>query len=167
MSYTYFNVESAASRYLYVPSPMNERAFLILKKDSERDIEIPAGDYTVLDTAEDIAQSEKKVMNIVSLLNNRRNLMDLGSGTQIRTQYQIITESDDENRAQIMFFALGDVGVSIENALLRIDSDEIRDFCEGFCDSASDSSKGPRYTQSELAAADAARHRVSDSRPSV
>ena len=119
-----FNAESRISKYSYVPSPVNERAFLILKKDENIEMERPVGEYTVLDKEEDAKLSEKKVMNLISLLNGRKRLMDLGHETQSRTLYQILTKSDDENKAKVLFYKLERQGVSKENALFRIEYDQ-------------------------------------------
>ena len=119
-----FNAESRISKYSYVPSPVNEKAFLILKKDENIEMERPVGDYTVLDKEEDVALSEKKVMNLIALLNGRKRLMDLGHETKSRTLYQILTKSDEENKAKVLFYKLEGQGVSKENALFRIEYDQ-------------------------------------------
>lgn len=118
-----FNAESKPAIYGYVPSPVNERAFLIVRKD-EDDKERPVGDYTVLDREEDLSLTEKKVMNLVSLLNGRKKLMQLGHETQSRILYHILKEKDDENKAQVLFYKLEQQGVSKENALFRIEYDQ-------------------------------------------
>ncbi len=120
-----FNAEAAAPRYGYEPSPVNPRAFLIhkLSEDGHR-APIVVGDYTILDAGEDIAFAEKKVMNLISLLNGRKNLVQLGHETGTRVLYKIVTESDDEGKARVVFYNLGKEGVSVENAMFRIEKDE-------------------------------------------
>ncbi len=120
-----FNAEASAPRYSYRRSPVNPRAFLIekLAEDPSRSAAV-VGDYTVLDAHEDMAFSEKKVMNLISLLNGRKNLMDLGHATGTRVLYKIVTEKDDEGKARVVFYNLGKEGVSVENALFRIEKDE-------------------------------------------
>ena len=117
-----FNTEGAAPLYAYERSPVNERAFLIVKK--EETAERPVGDYTVLDKEEDISLAEKKVMNLVSLLNGRKRLMELGHETQSRILYQIVSEKDEENKTKVLFYQLGREGVSKENALFRLEAEE-------------------------------------------
>ena len=118
-----FNAESKESRYAYVPSPVQERAFMIVRAHGQKQ-PTPVGDYTVLDPAEDPKLSEKKVMNLVSLLNGRKRLMDLGHETKTRVLYKIVSERDEENKAKVLFYNLGESGVSVENALFRIEADE-------------------------------------------
>ena len=125
MTYNQFNSEAAAPRYSYSRSPVHPRGFMILKHP-DNDGREPAvvGDYTVLDSHEDLGLSEKKVMNIVSLLNGRKALMQLGHETGTRVLYNIVTEQDDDGKARVVFYNLGQEGVSIENALFRIEKDE-------------------------------------------
>lgn len=85
---------------------------------------VAVGDYTVLDKAEDPLLSEKKVINLVSLMNGRKNLMDLGHETKSRVLYNIVSECDDDGKARVIFYHLGPQGVSVENALFRIEKDE-------------------------------------------
>lgn len=115
-----FNAEAKTARYGYMPSPVHPRAFQILKY-CESDPR-PVGDYTVLDSKEDLGLSEKKVMNIVSLLNGRKHLMELGHETGTRVLYHIVSECDDDGKSRILFYQLGKEGVSIENALFRMEA---------------------------------------------
>jgi len=117
-----FNSESAVPLYGYERSPVNERAFLIVKKEDQNPVLV--GDYTVLDKEEDIALAEKKVMNLVSLLNGRKRLMELGHETKSRVLYQIVSERDEENKTKVLFYHLGREGVSKENALFRLEAKE-------------------------------------------
>jgi hypothetical protein len=115
-----FNAEAKTPRYGYMPSPVHPRAFQILKYN-ESDLQ-PVGDYTVLDSSEDLSFSEKKVMNLVSLLNGRKHLMQLGHETGTRILYNIVSECDDDGKSRVLFYQLGKEGVSIENALLRMEA---------------------------------------------
>ena len=63
-------------------------------------------------------------MNLIALLNARKRLMDLGHETKSRTLYQILTKSDEENNAKVLFYKLEGQGVSKENALFRIEYDQ-------------------------------------------
>lgn len=123
-----FNVEGAIGQFAYERSPVNQRAFLILKKQNSVKDPIPVGDYTVLDKDEDIALAEKKVTNLVSLLNGRKRLMDLGHETKSRILYHIVSEKDDDNKMKVLFYKLGQQGVSTENALFRLESEEAKNY---------------------------------------
>lgn len=119
-----FNTESAPAKYSYQRSPVNDRAFLIVKKQEGARDAIPVGDYTVLDKEEEISLAEKKLMNLVSLLNGRKRLMQLGHETKSRILYHIVSEKDEENKMKVLFYKLGQQGVSKENALFRLESTE-------------------------------------------
>lgn len=123
-----FNTEGSVGKYGFQRSPVNERAFLIVKKQEEAKEAIPVGDYTVLDKEEDIALAEKKVTNLVSLLNGRKRLMELGHETNSRILYNVVSEKDDEDKMKVMFYELGQQGVSKENALFRLESDEAKNY---------------------------------------
>jgi hypothetical protein len=118
-----FNTQSSNVRYSFCPSPVHDRAFLILKGDGGGNPDI-VGDYTVLDVGEDKSLSEKKVMNLISLLNGRKNVMPLGSETRARVLYRIVTDADDDGRSHVLFYHLGNEGVSVENALFRLKKEE-------------------------------------------
>jgi hypothetical protein len=77
----------------------------------------------VLDGLEDPSLSEKKVINIVSVLNGRTKLLQLGEETKARMLYRVVTDHDDDGRQNVIFYHLGQEGVSIENALLRIEQE--------------------------------------------
>lgn len=120
-----FNSEASTPRYAYRRSPVHPRGFMILKYREDLNAEpLVVGDYTVLDPREDFALSERKVINLISLLNGRRHLMELGHETNSRVLYHIVTECDDDGKARVIFYHLGKEGVSEENALLRIEKDE-------------------------------------------
>lgn len=121
-----FNSEATTPRYTYRRSPVHPRGFMILKYANDMgDEPVPVGDYTVLDTGEDPGLSERKVMNLVSLLNGRKNLMQLGHETNSRVLYHVVSERDDDNMARVMFYHLGREGVSVENALFRMEADDV------------------------------------------
>lgn len=119
-----FNAESRAPLYAYQRSPVNSRAFLIVKKDEVAAEPVPVGDYTVLDKEEDLGLAEKKVMNLISLLNGRKRLMQLGHETNSRILYNVVSECDEENKTKVLFYKLAERGVSIENALFRLEAEE-------------------------------------------
>lgn len=119
-----FNTESQIPKYGYERSPVNERAFMIVKKEEETADPKPVGDYTVLDKEEDIKLSEHKVMNLVSLLNGRKRLVEYGHELKGRILYHIVSECDEENKMKVLFYKLEKEGVSKENALFRMESTE-------------------------------------------
>lgn len=123
-----FNTESKAPLYAYQRSPVNERAFLIVKNQEQVSDAVPVGDYTILDKEEDIALAEKKVMNLISLLNGRKRLIELGHETKSRILYHLVSEKDEDNKMKVLFYKLEEKGVSKENALFRLESEEAKNY---------------------------------------
>ena len=122
MATNHFNMPSAGPRYVYARSPVQARAFQILKHTGGA--ARPVGEYTVLDLNEDSALSEKKVMNLISLLNGRSDLIALGGETHARVLYRVLSENDEDGKVRVLFYHLGNEGVSTENALFRLERGE-------------------------------------------
>lgn len=78
------------------------------------------GAYTILSEDEPLALAEKKVMNLITLLNGRDNLINLGEQTGTLTLYQPKTNPEEGGYQEILFHELGLRGVSQENALLTL-----------------------------------------------
>lgn len=113
-----FNEQARPVRYSYMRSPVHPRAFQILKQAQ------PVGDYMVLDTAEDLLLAEKKVMNIISALNGRSKLLQLGEETKSRQLFQLINDGANGERIKVMFYQYTGKGCSRENALFMLERDQ-------------------------------------------
>lgn len=125
MKPTDFNETSQISRYSYTRSPVDPRAFLILRKDEEAAGPRPVGDYTVLDREEDIDFAEKKVMNFIASLNGKEEkVIDLSTQSDSTLHFRVLSEKDEENMSKLMFYKQSGKGVSAENALVRVEYDE-------------------------------------------
>jgi hypothetical protein len=120
-----FNTPSAGARYFFTRSPVSARSFQILKYPYGMSGDpLPVGDYTVLDPSEDDILTEKKVLNMVSLLNGVSDLIPLGAETQSRVLFRVLSECDSDGKVRVLFYHLGHQGVSVENALFRLDRGE-------------------------------------------
>lgn len=108
--------------FTYRPSPVYDRSFLIFEKSSDGNLN-PVGDYTVLDAQEDRSLSEKKVMNLLTLLNGGEELLNLGTETKSRLLFQRKPKADDSSKTEIVFFTYNGHGVSKENAILTIEGE--------------------------------------------
>lgn len=117
-----FNELSALPRYIYARNEVHPRAFRILKYQGAD--ARPVGDYMVLDAAEDLSLSEKKVMNIVSALNGREKLLQLGGETGARQLFHLIHDGADGEPLKVMFYNYKGEGCSAESALFTIERDE-------------------------------------------
>tara|TARA_B100001013_G_C24525648_1_gene408745 strand:+ start:90 stop:494 length:405 start_codon:yes stop_codon:yes gene_type:complete len=119
-----FNIESEKPPFIYKRNPLVKNAFQIFQwKEEKRDYE-PVGDYTLIDTEEDPELTEKTVMNIVTSLNGRTDrILNLKNLTSERLLYNIVDNKDAEesNLVTIMLRTHDGMGVSKENAVLKIE----------------------------------------------
>lgn len=118
-----FNTITAKQPYTYRRNPLHEASFLLLKQNEGTGAYVPVGDYTVLDRSENAELSEKKVMNIVSMLNGKDDLIDLGGEMNSRLLYHPTPRTSADERTKIVFYSWEGKGVSKENALLTIEED--------------------------------------------
>jgi hypothetical protein len=119
-----FNIESEKPQFIYKRNPLVKHAFQIFMfKDEKGDYE-PVGDYTLLDMSEAIDLTEKTVMNLITALNGRTKLIDLGNLTSDRLLFNIVDNKDaKEGEVTIMLRTRSNQGVSKENAVLKIEKD--------------------------------------------
>lgn len=110
----------AQGLYTFRPNPFLEKSFLLFRRDRNGD-DSPVGDYLVLDQEEDLALSEKKVMNLVMQLNGEDRLIPLGGLTRARLLFHRKPRRDSESKEQIVFFSYTGAGVSRENAILTLE----------------------------------------------
>jgi hypothetical protein len=118
-----FNEQGTHARYTYRQNPMYERSFQILKWDETCGEHLPFGEYTLLDDSEKFSLSEKKVINLVSALNNRRRLIDLGEEAGSRTLYRVVPGKDEKGRSRVVFYTHDGESASKENAIFIFEGD--------------------------------------------
>lgn len=122
-----FNEQSEKPQFIYKRNPLIAHAFQIfIFKDDKGEYE-PAGEYTLLDRSEDLELTEKKVINIISILNGRQKLMDLGNLTQTRILFNIVPKKTDEDPIKIIFRNYDGNGPSEENAVLVLEKGVLND----------------------------------------
>jgi hypothetical protein len=121
MTFDSFNAVTAKRAYTYRRNPVHDGSFMILKQMDGETPYLPIGDYTVLDREESPLLTERKVMNLVSLMNDDEgDLIDLGAETNSRLLYHRAS-TDQPDKTRIIFYALHDKGVSKENAILTLE----------------------------------------------
>lgn len=106
--------------FIYRQSPVLSRSWMIYRKDGRGDL-TPVGDYTVLDREEREDVSEKKIINLVSLLNDSDDMILLGGQTNSRLLFHRKPKIDPQDPDQVIFYTYGGEGVSRENAILTLD----------------------------------------------
>lgn len=115
-----FNQNSEKPRFIFKPNPVDALAFQIFecargKKDYE-----PVGDYILLDREEPRDLTEKKLANLIGLMNGRGISINLGGEVENRTLYQVKPKRVSTDETQIIFRTYNGSGVSRENALFKV-----------------------------------------------
>ena len=108
--------------FTYRPNPMLSGSFLICKKELNGAVH-PIGDYTLIDRNEDLSLTEKKVMNLVTLLNGGSDLMPLGGQTKSRLLFHKKPKPEGEPRSEVIFYTYTGEGISKENAILTFEGE--------------------------------------------
>ena len=116
-----FNTESEKPQFMYKRNPLVEHAFQIFMFKEDKDDYEPVGEYTLLDLTEDLELTEKKIINIISLLNGRQNIMDLGNLTKTQVLFTIVPKNSEEDPTKIIFRNHDGSGPSEENAVLVLE----------------------------------------------
>lgn len=116
-----FNENSEKSRFSFQPNPVNPAAYQILENKVGRDGYEPVGDYVVLDQDEQQELTEKKLINLVGLMNGRKNVIDLSEDVDSRLLYHVVPKKIDSDQTKIIFRTYNGRGVSKENAMLEIE----------------------------------------------
>jgi hypothetical protein len=79
------------------------------------------GDYTLIETSEPIDITEKKLTNLVTIMNGKRALIDFTNLTKQRVLFNIIPIGPESNHQKVIFRTHDGKGVSQENAVLTIE----------------------------------------------
>ncbi len=116
-----FKDKGEKTRFIYKRNPLVEHAFQIFEfKEDKGDYE-PVGDYTLIDLDEDLDITEKNVMNLITLLNGKTNLIDLSNLTSDRLLYNIVGNTEEGEFVTVMLRSHDGEAVSKENAVLKIE----------------------------------------------
>ena len=122
-----FNDKGEKPQFIYKRNPLVENSFQIFMMIEEKGEYEPVGDYTVIDMDEDFELSEKKVMNVISILNGKDNLIELGNLTKTRVLFNIVPKKSEDDPTKIVFRNHDGKGTSEENAVLTINRGVLND----------------------------------------
>ncbi len=112
--------EKERPRFLYKPNPLVERAFQILEFNDNANDYIHVGDYTLINKEETREITEKKITNLITLLNGGKDLINLSSLTDKRVLYTMVPEAQAGKQTKIIFKDYDGSGVSQDNAVFTI-----------------------------------------------
>ena len=122
-----FNEQSEKPRFIYKHNPLAQRSFQIFEHQDSKNTYEPVGDYTLLNTSEAPEITEKKVINLLSLMNGRRKLIDFSHLTKERVLYNVLPEASESDKQKIIFRAYNGQNVSTQNAVLTIEKGVFND----------------------------------------
>ncbi len=115
-----FNDRSEKSRFAHRPHPIMERSYQILELQEEKDTYEPVGEYILLNKSEPLEITEKKLTNLITLLNGKKDLIDMSHLTKTRVLYTLVPRTSDTDPTKVIFKDYDGSGVSKENAVFTI-----------------------------------------------
>lgn len=116
-----FNEESEKPEFIYKKNPLIPHSYQIFQYKKDKANYEPVGNYDLLDLEEDEELTEKRVMNLIALMNQRKRTIDLSSLTNARTLYTMVPVKPQDINQKIIFRTHDGAGVSKENAILVIE----------------------------------------------
>ncbi|MCK5374996.1 MAG: hypothetical protein KAJ40_06910 [Alphaproteobacteria bacterium] len=108
------------TRFIYKQSPMTERDYQIHEYDFTKGAYNHVGDYVLINTDEPRNITEKKIANLMSILNKKDDITDLSNLTKTRVLYTIVPEAQAGNQTKIVFKDYDGSSVSKDNAIFTI-----------------------------------------------
>ena len=112
--------ETERPRFLYKPNTLVERAFQIFEFSDTKNDYLHVGDYTLINNEESREVTEKKITNLITLLNGGKDLINLSNLTDKRVLYTIVPEEQSAIKTKIIFKDYDGSGVSKDNAVFTI-----------------------------------------------
>lgn len=119
-----FNQSTELPRFMFKPHEGRERTWVIFEY---KDYKGPKGgydaigSYEVLDKTEDPVLSEKKLNNIIILMNGKKSPETLKNLTYERVLYNIVPKKEITDPTKIVYRVYNGQGVSKENAVLTLE----------------------------------------------
>ena len=120
---TNFNEQTAEPerpRFLSKPTPMVERAYQIFEFNEKENDYLHVGDYVLINKEEEREITEKKIENLITLLNGSKDLIDLSNLTKTRVLYTIVPEAQAGGQTKVILKDYDGAGVSKDNAVFTI-----------------------------------------------
>ncbi len=108
------------TRFVAKPNPMVERNYQIFEYDYKKGKYNLVGDYVLLRKDEPREITEKKVSNLMKILNKKDDLIDLTNLTKTRVLYTIVPEAQASDQTKMIFKDYDGSGVSKDNAIFTI-----------------------------------------------
>lgn len=123
-----FNEESEKPEFIYKKNPLVPHSYQIFQFKDEKSNYEPVGDYTLLDLEEAEELTEKRVMNVIAVLNERKRTVNLSSLTNTRILFTLVPMRPEDMHQKIILRTHDGAGVSKENAILVIEKGVFDDY---------------------------------------
>ncbi len=108
------------TRFIAKPNPLVERDYQVFEYNTKLSKYEHVGDYVLINKSEPRDITEKKVMNLMSIINKKDELIDLSNLTKTRMLYTVVPEAQSGNQSKMIFKDYDGTGVSKENAIFTI-----------------------------------------------
>ncbi len=108
------------TRFVHKPNPLIERDYQIFEYIVEKSDYEHVGDYVLLNKDEPREITDKKIMNIMTLINGKDDLIDLSNLTTTRLLYTIVPEAQAGDQTKIILKDYDGSSVSKDNAIFTI-----------------------------------------------
>ncbi|MCK5385201.1 MAG: hypothetical protein KAJ29_06440 [Alphaproteobacteria bacterium] len=108
------------TRFVHKPNPMVERDYQIFEYDYKKGEYNHVGDYVLVNKDEPRKITEKKVKNLMSIINKKDDLIDLSNLTKTRVLYTIVPEAQAGDQTKMIFKDHDGSGVSKDNAIFTM-----------------------------------------------
>ena len=116
-----FNEQSEKPRFTYKRNPLVSTSFQIFEWKEEKTGYEPVGEYTLIDTTEASDITEKKLINLMAIMNERHKLIDFKDLTKQRILFTLVPTTPESETQKVVFRTYDGSGVSKENAVLILE----------------------------------------------
>ena len=116
-----FNEQSEKPRFTYKRNPLVSTSFQIFEWKEDKSSYEPVGEYTLLDTSEASDITEKKLINLMAIMNERQRLIDFKDLTKERILFTMVPTTPESETQKVVFRTYDGSGVSKENAVLILE----------------------------------------------
>ncbi len=126
-----FNDESEKPKVIFRPNQLVPHSWYFLFFRDESKAYEPIGDYTLIDTSEPIEITEKKLMNITALMNEKKGrLINFNNLTDKRLLFTMVPDTPESNVRKVVLRTYDGKGVSKENAVITFNKGVFNDDSE-------------------------------------
>ncbi len=114
-----FNKSIEQPRFIHKPNPFAKRSWQIFELKHKGQYE-PVGEYVLVNMDEDPEITDKKIKNLVAILNRKKDLIDISNLTTTRVLYTVVRGTQAADQTKIILRDYDGSAVSKDNAIFTI-----------------------------------------------